>query len=454
VRGGGRTHGLLAGRYEIGEVIGSGGMATVYLAVDRRHGRRVAVKVLRAELCATLAAVRFHREIGIAARLTHPHILPLYDSGETAGCLYYVMPYVPGESLRHRMLRGRGIAAAEAVRIVREVAEALDYAHRENVVHRDVKPENILLVDGHPVVADFGIARAISAAAGPGVVTRTNLAVGTPRYMSPEQAAGRPVDGRSDIFSLACVLHELLTGEPPETACDAQAATTGRLAGLPTRHRLSLEQATPQVRRALARALAQAPEHRFPTAGAFAQALGSCAGDARRRPASRAALLAAGLLVLAGGLGAWLRAGPPPAVMPARLAVLDFETLGPGPVADFVPAAREEIAARLVGLEGLRVVARRLPPGPEGGTVQQLGARLGADYLLEATVSWQRTGARDATVRVRPRLVRVCDGTHVWAEVYTLDARDAFAAETRLAQLVSEALAELAATGNAARCRP
>ena len=202
----------LADRSAIERELGAGGMATVYLAEDLKHHRPVAVKVLRPELAAVLGAERFLREIEITARLTHPHILTLLDSGEVEGFLYYVMPYIEGESLRDRMNREKQLPLDDALQFAREVADALSYAHSHDVIHRDIKPENILLEAGHAVIADFGIARAVTAAGGE-ALTDTGIAIGTPQYMSPEQAAGsKELDGRSDVYSLGCVLYEMLGG--------------------------------------------------------------------------------------------------------------------------------------------------------------------------------------------------------------------------------------------------
>src|SRR5437660_3493621 len=223
----------LAGRYLFDRELGRGGVATVYLAEDRRHGRGVAIKVLRPEVAAAIGADRFLREIAIVARLTHPHVLPLIDSGEGAGSLYYVMPYVRGESLRQRLVRERRLPVRDALRIAREVGLGLDFAHREGFIHRDVKPENILLADGQAMIADFGIGRAIAQAGGEGI-TEVGLAIGTPEYMSPEQAAGqRQLDGRCDIYSLACVVFEMLTGAPPFTGSSAAAVIGRHLAEAP-----------------------------------------------------------------------------------------------------------------------------------------------------------------------------------------------------------------------------
>ena len=213
----------LADRYRIERELGAGGMATVYLAHDAKHDRRVAVKVLRPELAAAIGAERFLSEIRTTAGLQHPHVLPLFDSGAAEGLLYYVMPFVEGETLRDRLTRETQLPVADAVRIAGEVAGALDYAHRHGVIHRDIKPENILLHDGAALVADFGIALAASTA-GASRMTETGMSLGTPAYMSPEQAMGeRAVDARSDIFSLGCVLYEMPAGQPPFTGATAQA---------------------------------------------------------------------------------------------------------------------------------------------------------------------------------------------------------------------------------------
>jgi serine/threonine-protein kinase len=222
---------VLADRYAIEREVGRGGMATVYLGQDRKHGRRLAIKVLRPELAAAVGPERFLREIEIVAQLNHPHILPLHDSGEAAGLLYYVMPYVEGETLRQRLDREKQLPVAEAVRIACEVADGLSHAHGRGVIHRDIKPENILMSGGHAVIGDFGIARAIAAAGGE-KLTQTGLAMGTPTYMSPEQALGEgQLDGRSDLYSLACVLYEMLVGEPPHAGPTAQAIIARRVSG-------------------------------------------------------------------------------------------------------------------------------------------------------------------------------------------------------------------------------
>src|SRR2546421_4388898 len=268
-----RLNAALAGRYTIERELGRGGMATVYLARDVKHRRQVAVKVLRPELAAALGPDRFLREVEIAARLNHPHILALYDSGEADGLLFYVMPYVAGESLRHRLAREKQLPVEEALGITRQIASALGHAHAQDVIHRDLKPENILLHEGEAMVADFGIALAVSAAADDRL-TETGLAVGTPEYMSPEQAVGeRELDARSDVYSLGCVLYELLAGEPPYTGRTAQAVIAKRLTDpVPAVRRLRTT-VPAAVEQALMKALAKTPADRFASTGAFVEAL-------------------------------------------------------------------------------------------------------------------------------------------------------------------------------------
>ena len=263
----------LAGRYTIEREIGAGGMATVYLAQDVKHRRRVAVKVLRPELAAVVGTERFLAEIAVTASLQHPHLLPLFDSGEANGLLYYVMPYIEGETLRRRLARERQLSVEEAVRITRAVASALDYAHRRNVIHRDLKPENILLHEGEPLVADFGIALALSNAGGERI-TQSGISLGTPQYMSPEQAAGdRQIDARSDVYSLGTVLYEMLAGEPPHAGPTVQAVISKVLAEEPRPINVLRKTVPDVVSAALERALAKVPADRFASAGEFAAQL-------------------------------------------------------------------------------------------------------------------------------------------------------------------------------------
>ena len=268
-----RLNTALAGRYRIEKQLGQGGMATVYLAEDLKHDRKVAVKVLKPELAAVLGAERFVVEIKTTAALQHPHILPLFDSGTTDGFLYYVMPYIEGETLRGRLSRETQLGIDEAVGITTQVADALDYAHRHGVIHRDIKPENILLHDGRPMVADFGIALAVSAAAG-GRMTETGLSLGTPHYMSPEQAtAEKEITGRSDIYSLASVMYEMLAGQPPHLGGSAQQIIM-KIIAEPAQEVTKLRKSVPpHIAAALSKALEKVPADRFESAKAFASAL-------------------------------------------------------------------------------------------------------------------------------------------------------------------------------------
>jgi hypothetical protein len=268
-----RLRASLADRYRIERELGAGGMATVYLAQDLKHDRQVAIKVLKPELAAVLGAERFVQEIKTTAALQHPHILPLFDSGSAEGFLYYVMPYIEGETLRTKLDREKQLGIEEAVKITTEVADALDYAHRHGVIHRDIKPENVLLHDGRPMVADFGIALAVSAAAG-GRMTETGLSLGTPHYMSPEQAtADRTITGRSDIYSLASVLYEMLAGEPPHLGNSAQQIIMKIITDVPRPVSDLRRSVPPFVVASLARALEKLPGDRFATAREFAEAL-------------------------------------------------------------------------------------------------------------------------------------------------------------------------------------
>ena len=270
----------MAGRYAIERELGSGGMATVWLARDLRYDRAVAVKVLRPDLSAALGADRFLREIRITAQLNHPHVLPLLDSGEADGLLYYVMPFVAGGSLRERLVPGSSLPLDAALHVTTHVAAALEHAHRHGVVHRDVKPENVLFSDGEPIVADFGIARAVTSAGG-GRLTRTGFPLGTPGYMSPEQAAGGGrLDARTDVFGLACVAYEMLVGGTPEIWPTEEEVRLGRFEDAPAGHRAWLDRLPGRVEQVLVRALAVRPADRYATPDEFATALATAAGGA------------------------------------------------------------------------------------------------------------------------------------------------------------------------------
>ncbi|MDQ8165360.1 MAG: protein kinase [Gemmatimonadota bacterium] len=311
-----RLSAALAGRYRIERELGAGGMATVYLAFDEKHDRKVAIKVLKPELAAVLGAERFVVEIKTTAAMSHPHILPLFDSGTADGFLFYVMPYIQGETIRERLNRETQFGVEEAVRIAREIADALDYAHRHGVIHRDIKPENILLHDGRAMVMDFGIALAVSAAAG-GRMTETGLSLGTPHYMSPEQAtAEKEISPRSDVYSLASVLYEMLAGQPPHVGGSAQQIIMKIITEQPQPVRQLRKNVPPNVEGALAKALEKLPADRFHSAKDFGDALqathfthtftGAATAGAGASPASRRLALGAAAVAMAGlAVGAW-----------------------------------------------------------------------------------------------------------------------------------------------------
>jgi eukaryotic-like serine/threonine-protein kinase len=385
-----RLQSALSDRYRLDREIGAGGMATVYLAHDIRHDRRVALKVLRPDLAAVIGAERFLAEIRLTANLQHSHILPLFDSGEADSYLFYVMPFVQGETLRDRLNREKQLPVADAVRIATEVASALDYAHRNGVVHRDIKPENILLHDGQALVADFGIALAASKASG-ARMTETGMSLGTPHYMSPEQAMGeREITPRSDVYALGAVLYEMLTGDPPFTGSTAQAVvarvvTESPRPLLPQRHTIP-----PHVEAAVLTALEKLPADRFGSAAQFAEALGNrsyvstaattlavAAPGVRARGRMGALVYGlAGALVLsaAAALWGWLRPGPAPVVNRYSLFLRSSEALQPsvnGSINVAITADGKRVAYVGPGEGGGRIWLRehdKLRPVPIGGT--------------------------------------------------------------------------------------
>jgi tRNA A-37 threonylcarbamoyl transferase component Bud32/tetratricopeptide (TPR) repeat protein len=331
-----RLTAALADRYAVEREVGRGGMATVFLAEDLKHHRQVAIKVLHPELAAAVGPDRFLREIEIVAGLRHPHILPLYDSGETEGLLYFVMPYVEGESVHQRLEREKQLPLEEALRITQGVAGALDHAHRNGVVHRDIKPANILLDEGRAVVTDFGVARAISGA-DTDKVTATGMALGTPAYMSPEQAAGEEADARSDIYALGCVLYEMLAGEPPLTGQTPQSTAAKRLTDRPTPLPALRATVSPELDQAVEKALEKAPVDRYATAPEFAEALSSITpgvvGSSPARPARRTAWVGLGTAIVLGvvAVAVWAGLRPPDPERPLdpdAIAVLPFRVTG------------------------------------------------------------------------------------------------------------------------------
>ncbi len=458
----------LRDRYVLERELGRGGMATVYLARDLKHDRLVALKVLRPDLAATLGPERFQREIRLAARLQHPHILGVHDSGETAGQFWFTTPLVEGESLRDRLRRETQLPVEDALRIATDTARALQYAHNQGVVHRDIKPENLLLTkDGSTLVADFGIARVLEAA-GVERLTETGLSVGTPAYMSPEQATGdRTLDARSDQYSLACVLYEMLVGEPPFTGPTAQAVNARRLRGEVLSLRLVRPSVPATMEHAVLRALAPVPADRFPDAAAFSKAIASATPPQTAvpapttviaRPHVRARRRISGIIVacvaaffVVGGL--LLRRGhagrPERAVGPPVLAVLPFENIGPDQKEYFADGMTDAVRGKLAALTGFRVIARGSSAQYKktDKTPQQIGKELAAQYLLTATVRWETSTSGTSRVQVSPELIQVGDATTRWQQVFDANLSDVFTVQADIAARVAQAL-DVAMRGN------
>jgi serine/threonine-protein kinase len=460
----------LKDRYTLQRELGRGGMATVYLATDVKHERLVALKVLKPELAAVLGPDRFLHEVKTTAQLTHPHILPLHDSGNADGFLYYVMPYVEGESLRDRLRREKQLPVDDALQISREVADALSYAHAHGVIHRDVKPENILLESGHAVVADFGIARAVDQAGGD-KLTGTGIALGTPMYMSPEQAAGsRDLDGRSDLYSLACVLYEMLAGQPPFTGPTVESMIHQHLSAEPP-NITTIRPAVPaHVAATLQRSLAKTPADRFNPVALFAEALGprtsaamtsaqvpSAASGPRRLSWERIVLLgiaAVVVIVAAVVAGRRTRSGSPaPAATGTHertaIAVLPFQNLSAeGPHRYFAGGLHDELLTQLAKVATLRVIGRTSVLTYEGSTkrLREIGEELAVGSLVEGSV--QVVGDR---LRVNVQLIDPVTEAHRWAERYDRTLDDAFAVQSDIAQRIVEAVgATLGGTERAA----
>ncbi|MFN2604269.1 MAG: protein kinase [Gemmatimonadaceae bacterium] len=410
-----RLEKALSDKYEIERELGRGGMATVYLAKDRKHDREVALKVLHPELSSSLGPDRFLREIKVAARLNHPHILPLHDSGEANGFLYYVMPYVEGESLRSRLNRSGKLALDEALYLARGIAGALDYAHRQRVVHRDIKPENIMLHEGEAMVMDFGIAKAVSVAAGD-TLTQTGMMVGTPAYVSPEQAAGEgEIDGRSDQYSLACMLFEVLTGKKAFTGSSAQAVLTKRFTD-PVPHLRKVDPDVPdEIDEAVSKAMSKEPAERYETSGEFAKAL------------------------------VWPKMNTPSetttvkqGAAPKSIAVLPFADMSAERENGyFTDGMAEEIINALTTIRALRVASRTSSFAFKGTTedIRQVGKKLDVATVLEGSV--RKAGNK---LRITAQLVNVADGYQLWSQRYDRDMEDVFAIQDEIAQSIVTAL--------------
>ena len=401
----------LADRYRIDRELGAGGMATVYGAHDLKHDRDVALKVLKPDLAESLGRERFVRENRLAARLTHPHILPLYDSGEAGGFLFFVMPVMQGQTLRDRLTQERELPVDVAVRIAQEVADALDYAHRNDVVHRDIKPENILLHEGHALVADFGIGKAVVAAAAEtqGTLTQVGVTIGTPTYMSPEQAAGEAVDGRSDLFSLGCVMYEMLTGEAPFTGSSVQATIAKRFVHTPPEVSAMRPTVPAALSRTVAHLLEKEPSARFTTGSQLVDAL---------------------------------RSGESAVVVPPRtgasVAVLPFTNMSADPDNEFFSdGITDDIILALTRVKDLKVAARTsaFAYKNKNAELAAIGTTLGVRTVLQGSV--RRAANR---VRVTVQLMSAGDGYQLWAERYDRDLDDIFAIQDEIARAIVDQL--------------
>ena len=440
---------ILADRYRIERELGSGGMATVFLAHDVKHDRKVAVKILKPELGAVLGPERFLSEIRVTANLQHPNLLPLFDSGATGGSLYYVMPYVEGETLRARLDREKQLPVDDAIRIATLIAGALDYAHAHGVIHRDLKPENILLQAGQPIVADFGIALAVAEAGG-GRITETGLSLGTPHYMSPEQATSdRVIDARSDQYALGAVTYEMLTGEPPHTGATSQAVIARLMTEKPRSIRSTRGTVPIAVDRAIARALAKTAADRFSSCGGFAKALAST-------PRSRAPIWLGVGVVAAGVIAATSRSqrGAPvaPASQARSIAVLPLTTVGGDSTQEyFADGMADELANALGKLPGLKVAARTSSYAFKGRRdldVKDVARKLGVDVVLQGSV--RRAGDR---MRVSVQLTDAKAGVELWSNTYDRETKDAFAVQDSITQAMVRQLALSLGAGSLAATR-
>jgi serine/threonine-protein kinase len=458
----------LADRYVLGAELGTGGMATVYAADDLKHKRRVAIKVMHPELTASMGAERFLREVEIAAGLSHPHILAVYDSGEADGFLYYVMPLVEGETLTERIARDGRLPTREALRLAREIAEALGHAHARGIVHRDIKPGNILLMGGHALVADFGIARA-AGQDGQQALTRTGFAIGTPQYMSPEQATGATdIDARTDVYALGAVLYEMLAGEPPYTGATAQAVLAKSLTEAPRPLGERVGELPPMVTTMVMNALAREGVERPATGTAFAAAL-TQAEDAVRTPSgdhpsalwpraarrtSRWPLLVGAVAVLAlGGFAAQRYLGTPAAAAAGtRVAVLPFGFTGDSADAFLTDGIVEELRGKLSQTSNLVVIGTSSAEEYRGTTKPgiEIAKELKADRLLMGRVQVAPDASGTRRVRVSAELVDGATGNIVWRDTFDADFTDVFELQTSLATRVATGLGIAMQSGNGA----
>jgi len=440
----------LADRYTIEREIGAGGMAIVYLAEEHHPNRKVAIKVLDPDIASQLLRRRFLREVELASKLTHPHIIPVFAAGEVDELLYYVMPYVGGESVQHRLKRDGPFPLPAALKITREVANALHYAHEKDIIHRDIKPANILLMGDDAFVADFGIARAVGAAASDMNITQTDLPIGTPAYMSPEQAVGGgALDRHTDIYGLGCVLYEMLAGVPPSFDPGSDSGIAAHPSEYPVpRLKAVMDRVPGSLDRAVATALAKNPSDRFATAGEFGQALAEVEASlqtvAERKKLRNRMLVGfcvAALVAVATVLGLSRSFGPWAHDVPDRpmLVVLPWENLGPPEDEYFAEGVTDAVTARLAGLFDIGVISRSSAATYRGTerSIAQIGEELGVDYVLEGTVQRERPGDLNSRVRIIPQLIRVSDDSHLWTDTFDEFLVDVFQVQSEIAERVA-----------------
>jgi len=441
----------LAGQYRLVREIGRGGSAVVYLAEDLKHERFVAVKALRPEIAASLGPDRFLREIKIAANLAHPHILPLHDSDQAGTFLYFVMPVIEGETLRERVKRGV-LPVAEVVAILRDVLSALQYAHERGVVHRDIKPENVMLTGHRALVADFGVAKALSAAAEIEMDT-LGSAIGTPAYMAPEQAAADPdVDHRADLYGVGILAYEMLTGRPPFVGDTVRAVVAAQLTERPVPVNERRADIPPALARLVMQSLEKDPSRRWQSAAemlAYLETavtresiLGRVARLFTRSGVAGIVALSAVALSIALAAGWFLRGPPPGPSTRPMVAVLPFENLGPPEDGYFADGLSDAITARLATLPSLGVISRTstMRFRSRDLPISEIARRLNATFVLEGTVQREHPGDPTSRVRVIPQLVRASDDTHLWAEVFDEEMTGVFRLQTEIAERVASAL--------------
>jgi TolB-like protein len=465
-----RLQAAFGSTYHLERELGGGGMSRVFVATESALGRRVVIKVLPPELAAGLSVERFRREIQLAASLQHPHIVPLLAAGPADGLLYYTMPLIEGESLRTKIAREGELPIGEAVRILRDVVDALVCAHEHDIIHRDIKPDNVLITRHHGLVTDFGVAKALSEATGTSSFTSTGLALGSPAYMAPEQATADPhLDHRVDIYAVGALAYEMLSGRPPFTGGSPQALLAAHVTQTPERVTVHRASVPPAFAALIMRCLEKRPADRFqsaeellhllegmatPSAGTAPTEARTAYGAPKRLAAGaralrrhRAIYLALGALIVLGLGWSIIRYGgshaaDTPLAETKTVVVLPFENLGRPEDEYFADGITEEVTNRLTGLSGLRVISRNSAKQYKGTKkpLKQIGEELGASHVLVGTVRWEKAGDAPSRVRVTPELIRIADGTDVWAHGYDAVMAGVFQVQSDIATEVANAL--------------